>query len=93
MVGVEVAPDHNAFNGWHCLSDYVMDGRLVSTDNCMRSPFRGFLFSDLNLGPSDDSDRRTAPVEARRTPRGLGYRPKEERRAYPTRRSLAKAQP
>ncbi len=27
MICVEVPSDHNAFNGWHCSSDYAMDVR------------------------------------------------------------------
>jgi len=27
VICVEIAPDHNAFNRWHCSSDHVMDMR------------------------------------------------------------------
>ena len=35
--------------------DVIAAATLVSTDNFMRSPSRGFPFGVLNLGPSSDS--------------------------------------
>jgi anthranilate phosphoribosyltransferase len=46
MIGVEIAPNHNAFNAGHCNSDHVVDVRqeLSNSDRTFLNVLGGLRF-------------------------------------------------